>query len=370
MKIGIVSPTDVDTSYAELAEELGFESFFSADNSLLWSDTYATMALLADRTERIKLGSMVAVAGNRSPIVTANALATINQIAPGRVSCSVGTGNSTRRVMGKRPLSLKSFEAWILELRPLLAGEEIETQDRDGNKIFVGHLAKDKGFVSFEPRIPLYLSGYGPKAMAMAGALGDGLVGVPALDPESFQACWDIARKGAADVGREITPENFFTSVATSICVLEDGEGLDSPRVKEETGALVLVSLHYAYSQNRQHGTPPPAYVEDIWEEYVAMIESYPPERRHKHINNGHNTWIEEHEEKFITPELIAAATITGTPEEIVARLNALDDTGLVDELFIAPGPLGRNESTRSEIGKQVITNLAEQVLPLYAQTA
>ncbi|MBN9623932.1 MAG: LLM class flavin-dependent oxidoreductase, partial [Actinobacteria bacterium] len=307
MLIGVVSPPDVDTSYAELAEELGLASFYSADNSLIWSDTYATMALLATRTERIKLGSMVAVAGSRSPIVTATALGTINRLALGRVSCSVGTGNSTRHLMGKRPLSLKSYEAWIRELRPLLNGEEIEKQDRDGNPIYVGHVAKEKGFVSFEPRIPLYLSGYGPKAIAMAGALGDGLVGIPALDPEQLEGAWKLCQDGAAAVGREITPDNFFTSVATTICVLEDGEAIDSPRVKEETGALALVSLHYAYTQNRQHGAPPPPFVEDVWEEYVAMIEATPADRRHQRIHNGHNTWMYEAEEKFVTPELIQA---------------------------------------------------------------
>ena len=89
--------TDVD--YAVLAEELGFDDLWFADSQMIWSDVYAVMALAAARTSRIRIGTGVAVAGTRSVAVTAAAHATISAIAPGRVFCGIGTGNTAMRVM-------------------------------------------------------------------------------------------------------------------------------------------------------------------------------------------------------------------------------------------------------------------------------
>ena len=93
-----------------LAEQLGFSHVWVADSQMLWSDCYATMALIAARTERIKIGTGVAVAGTRTSAVTAAAHATINRLAPGRVFCAVGTGNTAMRVMGARPMPIAEFE--------------------------------------------------------------------------------------------------------------------------------------------------------------------------------------------------------------------------------------------------------------------
>ena len=186
-----------DVDHAVLAEQLGFSHLWFADSQMLWSDCYATMALAAVRTERIRIGTGVAVAGTRSSAVTAAAHATINRLAPGRVFCAVGTGNTANRVMGARPMPIAEFERYIEELRRLLDGEEVDVEFRRHTRP-VRHLMADAGFVSFEPRIPLYVSGFGPRATALAARHGDGLVMSIPPTVEALERVWSVTPLDAA----------------------------------------------------------------------------------------------------------------------------------------------------------------------------
>ena len=142
---------------------------------MIWSDCYAAMALLAARTSRIGIGTGVAVAGSRPAAVTAAAHATINRIAPGRVFCGIGTGNTAMRIMGHKPISIAEFDDHLATLRLLLDGEEADVRWR-GATSPTRHLMPDTGFVAFSPRMPMYVSAFGPRAMALAARHGDGLI--------------------------------------------------------------------------------------------------------------------------------------------------------------------------------------------------
>ena len=134
MDFGICVASHVnDIDYIVRAEELGYKSAWLADSQMLWSDCYATLALAAVNTKRIRLGTGVAVTGTRSAPVTAASIATINVLAPGRTFLGVGAGNTAMRVMGLPPHRIRQFEKYLKQLRPLLRGEEsfIESSGRD-----------------------------------------------------------------------------------------------------------------------------------------------------------------------------------------------------------------------------------------------
>ena len=62
MDIGICVPSHVgDIGYVVRAEELGYSHAWLADSQMIWSDCYAALALAADRTSTIKLGTGVAI---------------------------------------------------------------------------------------------------------------------------------------------------------------------------------------------------------------------------------------------------------------------------------------------------------------------
>lgn len=355
MDIGVCWQSKVDDlDYVELAEELGFSHLWAADSQMIWSDCYAALALAAKVTTRIKLGTGVAVAGTRPAAVTAAAHATINRIAPGRVFCGIGTGNTAMRIMGHKPIPMNEFDQYLANLRSLLDGEETEVSYR-GRTALTHHLMPSEGYVQFHPRMPMYVSGFGPRAMALAAQHGDGLVmSVPPV-PSAVAAVWARLHEASAASGRQIDPSNFLTTTLTTMVVLEEGEPRYSTRVKEEAGAFAIVGLHYGYEQYRQLGRRPPAYDAGMWEEYVAMIEAVPEERRHLRIHAGHNCWVEPDEERFLTQDLLDRTCMIGTPRELADQLAQLEAAGLSQVMLLPP------TATKDKILRDVGT----KVLPL-----
>ena len=343
-----------DIDYAVLAEELGYADLWVADSQMLWSDCYATMALIAARTSRIRVGTGVAVAGSRPAAVTAAAHATINRIAPGRVFCGIGTGNTAMRIMGHKPISIAEFDDHLGTLRALLDGGEAQVRWR-GATAPTKHLMPDTGFVSFTPRIPMYVSAFGPKAMALAARHGDGLITSVNPRPEAVEAMWGRLRTAAEAAGRTIDPATFLTASLTTMVVLEPGEAVDSERVKQDAGAFAVASLHYAYEQWRQYGRRPPAFLADIWDDYTAMLADVPPDRLHLRIHEGHNCWVVPEEERFVTKALLEASCLIGTAPQLAARLQDLEAAGLRQVVILPP----------LAVKERILRDVATRVMPL-----
>jgi 5,10-methylenetetrahydromethanopterin reductase len=346
LSLGVCIASDIsDIDYAVLAEQLGYSHLWFADSQMIWSDCYATMALAAARTSTIRIGTGVAVAGTRTAPVTASSHATINRIAPGRVFCGIGTGNTAMRVMGHRPMPIAEFEAYIATLQPLLRGEETDLVWRNRTAP-VRHLMPDLGFVDFTHPMPLYISGFGPRAMALAARHGDGLVMSVPPRAEAVERVWTRLRAAAEAVGRHIDPSNFFTSTLTTAFVLREGEPVDSPRVREGVGAFAVAGLHYAYEQWREAGRPevPPRF--PLWNEYVAMLDEIDPARLHQRIHQGHNCWVLPEEERFVTAELIMASCLVATAPDMVVRFRELEAAGL-SQIMLLPPLLGKEEVLR-----------------------
>src|SRR6266508_1237845 len=130
MEFGLMVATKIDDwQLMKYAEDLGYDRAWVPDSQMLWSDCYATLALAAQHTTRIRLGTGVAIPGIRIAPVTAHAIASINRIAPGRVFLGIGTGHTAMRVMGMQPMRIKEFREYLRVVRALLRGEEL-TSDR------------------------------------------------------------------------------------------------------------------------------------------------------------------------------------------------------------------------------------------------
>lgn len=346
MDIGICVASDVsDIDYAVLCEELGYSHLWYADSQMIWSDVFATMALAATRTSRIRIGTGVAVAGTRPAPVLAAAMGTINRLAPGRVFCGVGSGNTAMRIMGHKPVTIAELDEYLGVLKPLLRGDEVDYRWRNRTAP-TQHLMPHAGFVDLSSPIPLHVSGFGPKSIALAGKHGDGLVLGGSLAPAAVSALLGLT--GRVDL--EVT-------ALTTMVVLEPGEDAGSDRVRAEAGSMAISGLHYAYEQHAQYGNPPPAYAASFWDEYVASVEAVPVERRHLHVHRGHCCWVEPDEERFVTREAIEATCMVGTADALVERLHALEDAGLT-QVMILP-PLGCKEKVVREVAELVLARLS-----------
>ena len=354
MDMGICVASHVgDLGYVVRAEELGYSHAWLADSQMLWSDCYATLALAADRTSRINLGTGVAVTGTRPAPVNAAAIATINALAPGRTFCGVGAGNTAMRVMGLPPQRIAGYDAYLSELRPLLKGEEA-LHGPEGPPI--RHIMPDKGFVNFKDHIPLYISGFGPRSLALAGKHGDGAVLAPPEFGAGLAKLWHMMEAGAEAGGRILDRERFYLTALTTMVVLEAGEARDSERVKSQCGAMAMAAVHYSYDQYRNFGHQPPNALAGIWGDYTALLESFPAQRRHQRIHAGHNCWVLPEEERFLTPEVLAASSMIGTAGELIERLRDLAAGGL-DQVMILPS-FDTRFDVLEQVGAKVLPNV------------
>lgn len=360
MDIGICVASHIgDVDYVVRAEALGYSHAWLADSQMLWSDCYATLALAADRTSRINLGTGVAVSGTRPAPVHAAGIATINALAPGRTFCGVGAGNTAMRVMGQPPHRIREFDDYLHALRSLLRGEEAMmgplTVGASGEAP-IRHIMPDKGFVNFADPIPLYVSGFGPRSLGLAGKHGDGAVLALAGNSGVMQNLWRMIEDGARAVDRELHRDAFYTTALTTMVVLDEGEAADSDRVKAECGAMAMATVHYAYDQWRNFGHQPPGALREIWDDYSALLDSYPEERRHQRIHAGHNCWVLEEEAQFLTREVLEASSMIGTRDQLLTRLRDLAGAGL-KQVMILP-----NFDTRFEVLERVGRDIVGQI--------
>jgi len=360
MEFGVCVASHIgDTDYIVRAEALGYTHAWLADSQMLWSDCYATLALAAYRTSTIRLGTGVAVSGTRPAPVNAAAIATINALAPGRTFFGVGAGNTAMRVMGQPPQRIGEFAEYLQTLGPLLRGEEVlmGPLTRGATDVApIRHIMPDRGFVNFVDSIPLYVSGFGPKSLGLAGRFGDGAVlGLP-VNGAMLELRWQQMERGAAAAGRKLDRSRFYTTALTTIVVLDEGEPPDSPRVKAECGAMAMATVHYAYDQWRNFGHQPPGVLRGIWADYCALLESYPAERRHQRIHAGHNCWVLEEEAQFLTPEVLQASAMIGTRAQLLERLGDLAAAGL-NQVMILP-----NFDTRYAVLERVARDLIGHV--------
>src|SRR5215216_3943182 len=171
MEISCAFPTALDSpDRIALAEELGYDRAWLYDTPQQSTDVWITLALAAQRTERIGLGPGVLVPSLRHPMTNAAAVATLAGLAPGRVAIAVGAGFTGRMTLGQRSLPWREVRAYIAALRALLRGEEVEWE---GAMMRMLHPA---GFAPPRPiAVPLLVGADGPKGLAVARELGDGV---------------------------------------------------------------------------------------------------------------------------------------------------------------------------------------------------
>ena len=157
--------------HAVVAEQLGYENVWFYDSPALYEDVWMVLALAAQRTERVGLGPAVLVPDLRHVLVTASAVATLEELAPGRVHVAIGTGFTGRMVLGQRPLPWSLVERYVADLRALLAGDRVTI---DGKAVQMIH---PDGYAPPRPiRTPIVVAANGPKGLKVAGQHTDAVM--------------------------------------------------------------------------------------------------------------------------------------------------------------------------------------------------
>src|SRR5579883_2307660 len=313
MQFAIAIPTDAESwRVVRRAEELGFARAWFYDTQMLSADPFVAMAAAALKTGRIRLGTGVLIPSNRIAPVTANALASLNKLAPGRIDFGVGTGFTGRRAMGLDAIRLRDLEEYVRVVTALLGGATVATEI-EGKRRLLRLLNPELG------------AGWINTAGDVAGA---------AAAYGEMRAAWQRAGHAA---------QPLRAVVLTGGAVLAEGEPADSPRALAQAGPRAAMLLHRA-ADAALLGWPaiatiPPALAETV-AGYVEQTRQFAPqEAPYLENHRGHLMFVKPSERPFITAELIRRTTFTATEKELKERVAALEAVGYDEIAFqIVPG--------------------------------
>jgi 5,10-methylenetetrahydromethanopterin reductase len=293
---------------ARLAEELGYTRCWLYDSPALYRDVWVSLAQVAEATTRIGLGPAVLVPDQRHVMAQAAAIATLEELAPGRLAVAVGTGFTGRMAMGRGPLSWAATGAYLRALRGLLRGETVEV---DGRKLRMLH---GPGDAPARPvTTPILVGANGPKGLAIARELGDGIMCVGAPQP-GWEWCALLA---------------FGT-------VLDDGEDASSPRAVAAAGPAFAVMYHAIWESD-------PAAVDNLpgGATWRAAVEQLPEDERHLAVHEGHLVAPNERDQLVMehAPALLPHVGWTADAATLRERLKAIEAAGATEILYAPMGP-------------------------------
>jgi 5,10-methylenetetrahydromethanopterin reductase len=312
MKISAQFATSLQSpAHIAVAEELGYDRAWLFDTPHESPDVWMMLALAADRTATIGLGPGVIVPTLRHPMVNASAAAALAALAPGRVAVAFGTGFAGARALGAAPASWSYLRDYVHAFRGLLSGARVWWQ---GTRIQMMH---PNGHAPRRPiDIPLLISALGPKGIAVASELADGLFTVNGQTRYAAQFAW-------AALGLHGT-------------VLADGESLDSARVRAAAGPGNALAYHAAYEFGGDVTELPAG---DVW---LDTINQTPLQDRHLAVHDQHLVALNRADTAAWAAgswTAIGQTTLTGTTKEIGRRVSDLAAEGITEIIYQPTGP-------------------------------
>lgn len=314
-------PAEV-VALTQKAEDNGFTYGWLFDSHVLWQDPYPYLALMAANTQRMRLGLCVTNPVVRDVTVTASAHATLDRISGGRIDLGIGRGDSSRRVMGKKPTTMAVMEECIAQFRSLCAGRELEYEEQ-----------KIQMTWAKSPDMPVWVAGYGPKVLHLTGRVADGVI-LQFADPHLIKWCIGFLHEGAKAAGRD--PKSIQVMAAAPAYI--DG---DLARAREHVRWFpALVSNHVVDLVSRY--TP-----DELPPELTAYVRNREGYDYHDHAEVG------ARHASFVTDEVVDRFCVIGSAEQVRQKLQVLREVG-VDQfnLYLMNGD---EHQTLEAFGRDII---------------
>ena len=316
----------------QLAESHGFEYGWTYDSHVLWQESFPLLTLAAQATSKLKLGHCVTNPGTREPTVLASGYATLHDISNGRMAMGIGRGDSARRFIGQKPVKVAEFERRCRMIKDFMNGRPVEWNDKELHLKWVRPEL---------PEIPMWIAGYGPKALAVAGRVGDGVV-IQLADPTIIRWIMDTARKSAEEAGRD--PSELKCIVSAPTFVADDiAHARDQVRWFPAMVSNHVMDLveRYGYDSEIPHELT----------EFVRVRKFYDYDD-HSRVGAKHG--------EFVTDEICDRFCVLGSPDEVTAKLRELESIG-VDQF---------NVYLMTEGQEEILESYGSKVIPGFASVA
>jgi len=314
----------------KLAESHGFEYAWTYDSHVLWQESMPTLALAADQTSTIKLGHMVTNPGTREPTVLASAYATLHDISNGRMIMGIGRGDSARRYIGQQPVKVAEFEAALAMIKPFMNGKEVNWNEKDLQLKWVRPEL---------PEIEMHVAGYGPKALAVAGRQGDGVI-IQLADPDIIQWIMATARQAAEEAGRDPAALKCIVSAPSHISD-------DLADAREQVRWFPAMVSNHVKDLIDRYGTDG-STVPKALTEYVLARKFY-DYNEHSRVGAKHGG--------FVTDEICDRFCVIGSLDQCKQKLRELEEVG-VDQFNVYLMTHGQEETLQA-YGDGIIPDFA-----------
>jgi 5,10-methylenetetrahydromethanopterin reductase len=321
-------PVPVIVRQVQLAERLGYDTVWMTDSHLICRELWVTLAACAAATSRLRLGPGVTVPHSRHVSVTASAIATLHDLAPGRVVIGIGTGGSSAQTMGLRLEQVGrvgTIEAMATSLRRLTRGETARFETG-----IDGRLAWLDG-----PRaIPIYVAGSGPKMLAAAGRLGDGAIVYATVAPDIVGTAIARITDGACESGRAAADLDIALWAPMSI-------GRDRALARDHARGRVASAARH----------PLPVRLPEEDEAAIRRIRDNYDAYQHATAGSAHRA--------LVTDRLVDLMALAGTPDDVREQVRRLKSVAGLGRVIIFPQAPDAGFSAREEI----LTLFADEVM-------
>ena len=279
------------------AEAAGFDYGWLFDSPVLWREPYVLLALMAQATTRLRLGTCVTNPSSREPSVTASTLAVLDEVSGGRMDLGIGRGDSAVRVLGKAPTTMATLENAVVAIKALVEGRTIEYEGTELHLPWTGRWT-----------LPVWIAGYGPMALKMIGRVADGLI-LQLADPDLIRWLVGQVRDAESAAGRAPSSVKVQAAAAAYVGPRELG--------RERTRWFpALVSNHVVDLVNKYPREQLPASLTG----YVRDRAGY---------DYLHHAEVGSSNAAFVGDEVTDRFCVLGTADDHVAKLRELAAAGV-----------------------------------------
>ncbi|MGZ8687932.1 MAG: TIGR03842 family LLM class F420-dependent oxidoreductase [Gaiellaceae bacterium] len=314
----------------QLGEQNGFEIGWTYDSHVLWQDSFPLLTLAIQATSTMRFGHLVTNPGTREPTVLASLYATLHDISGGRMVMGIGRGDSARRYIGQQPVRVAEFETALRMIKPFMNGQEVHWNDKDLQLKWVRPEL---------PEIPMWVAGHGPKALAVAGRVGDGVI-IQLADPEIIQWIMGTARAAAEEAGRDPSALKCIVCAPSHISD-------DLADAREQTRWFPAMVSNHVKDLIERYGTDG-SVVPKALTDYVEARKFY-DYADHSRVGAAHG--------EFVTDEICDRFSVLGNVDQATAKLRELESIG-VDHFSIYLMTHSQEE-TLAAYGEHIIPTFA-----------
>ncbi|MFG6178596.1 TIGR03842 family LLM class F420-dependent oxidoreductase [Halomonas sp. THAF12] len=297
---GFVSP-DRARNLVKQAEQAGFDYCWFYDSHILWRECYPAIAMCMEHTTRMRFAPCVTNPNARDWSLAASLFASLAKQSGGRFDIGLGRGDSSVRVMGKKPAPLARVAEFTHKVKAMVRGEEV----------IYGECPEPVKFPWADGyELPVHIGAYGPKALKTAGEVGDGVI-LQIGDPYLVEWLAGQATAAGQEAGRDMA--DYKVIVAAPAYFGDKASCIESTK-----WFPAMVGNHVADIVEK-YGTDS-GLVPKSLTDYIEKRKGYDYSKH----GQSDNPYLD-----FITPEIVESFCVLGQPEDHVTKLNHLKEAGM-----------------------------------------